>query len=145
MSISQLGWLIGYLPGTASPAAGPWPMAGLVLATAAIWFGRCALPETHRSQSAFDHVWLEFRDAYGVLWAMRVADRFNASAALYHWPVRLAWTGLREQANGASARQDVPAQLQADMQQNLKSLLWRFVTPEWIDARHPNLQPSAAT
>jgi hypothetical protein len=45
--------------------------------------------------SATDRLWVGFRDRYGVLWAQRVREQFNRSAASAGLPVRLAWSGLR--------------------------------------------------
>ncbi len=41
-----------------------------------------------------DALWLWFRDHWGVVWALRVQDRFNRSAAAQEWPFRLSWEGL---------------------------------------------------
>ena len=42
----------------------------------------------------FDSVWLWFRDHWGVVWALRNQERFNRTAELAGWPVRLTWYGL---------------------------------------------------
>ncbi len=133
--LAQLGWLAGYLPGVANRPSGTWALAGLALATAAIWLVRRPMPRRPLPCRPIDRLWLEFRDAYGALWALRVAERFNASAAMYGWPVRMRWGGLREaeeQEKGKSGRGE---QGMAAMRQNLKTLLWRFVSPEWIAER----------
>jgi hypothetical protein len=173
--LAQLGWLVGYLPSVARPPGGQLPLAGMALATAAIWLARRPPPHVRLFRRPIDRVWLDFRDAYGALWALRVAERFNASAAMHGWPMRLGWEGLREEAgvrsqepagkgvrsqeSGAgqqeagrrqevrieavgtgqaetnAPRPDDEAAVTAAMQQNLKTLLWRFVSPEWIDER----------
>lgn len=44
---------------------------------------------------SLDRVWFDFRDDYGALWALRVAERMNAMARQYSWGVRLGWQGFR--------------------------------------------------
>src|SRR5262249_9761858 len=48
--------------------------------------------------SEFDLIWLDFRDRFGFLWAQRVREQFNRSAANAGWPVILRWHGLRLKA-----------------------------------------------
>jgi hypothetical protein len=47
-----------------------------------------------RPAPGFDGLWLWFRDHWGVVWALRTQDRFNRTAELAGWPVRLGWFGL---------------------------------------------------
>ena len=98
---------------------------------------------------ALDRVWLDFRDHVGVLWALRVAERFNATCQKEHWPVTLSWVGLQAalsqgatttaDAESAAPRGDPLRLLNADQQRlvdrNLRSLIRRFVSNSWIDAR----------
>jgi hypothetical protein len=130
--MAQLAWLVGYLPGVANPPFRHLPWAGLALATAAVWLVRYTSTRQRQPHRPIDLVWLDFRDAYGALWALRVADRFNASALMYGWPARLGWGGMREEGGGGQVRpNDVGGpDVTAAMQQNLKTLLWRFVSPE---------------
>ncbi|HVC99068.1 MAG TPA: hypothetical protein VND64_35715 [Pirellulales bacterium] len=161
--LAQLGWLAGYLPGVANRPSGTWPLAGLALATAAIWLVRRPVPRGWIRKNSgrrrlpcrpIDRLWLEFRDSFGALWALRVAERFNASAELYGWPARLWWGGMREaeveREKGKRGRGDEgnesPVESEADvaaaMRQNLRTLLWRFVSPEWIAQRLGDQDPS---
>lgn len=39
-------------------------------------------------------LWSWFRDHWGVVWALRVQERFNRTAQTASWPIRLAWHGL---------------------------------------------------
>jgi hypothetical protein len=166
--LAQLGWLAGYLPGVAigpsgigsngAGSNGTGALAGLALATAAIWLVRLPMQRRRLPRRPIDRLWLEFRDAYGALWALRVAERFNASAGMYGWPARLRWDGMREaqgrvQAAGGELskvtgencklqiggqgrlRKEGEQDVTAAMRQNLKTLLWRFVSPEWIAER----------
>jgi hypothetical protein len=38
--------------------------------------------------------WPAFRDRYGVVWAVRLREQFDAAAENRGWPVRLRWRGL---------------------------------------------------
>lgn len=87
------------------------------------------LPRGAAARSPLDRVWLDFRDAFGVAWGLRVAERLNASAAMYSWPVTLTWQGFRGRQEGTS---DIPP---AAVEEGLRGLLRRFVSPEWIDSR----------
>lgn len=116
---------------------GAWP--GLALLAAA-WTLQ-ALPRRPRSGgTALDRVWLDFRDAFGVVWSLRVAERMNASASMYHWPVMLHWQGFVPRESAADTT-EVPAAVE----ESLRSLLRRFVSPAWIDERLGRLRENQAT
>jgi hypothetical protein len=73
-------------------------------------------------RSEFDQVWLDFRDRYGLVWAQRLREQFNASAAHSDWPVVLRWTGLRfTPGTRPPDRQELEAMLD-----NLRALMKRF-------------------
>ncbi|HEV3004408.1 MAG TPA: hypothetical protein VGX78_08090 [Pirellulales bacterium] len=151
LSLAQLAWLVGYLPGGDAVPFGYLPLAGLAPATAAIWLAHWPAPKARSRRRPIDRVWLDFRDAYGALWALRVAERFNASAAKYGWPARLAWDGLGAQEVGGEKRaarevncrgqelesvgQDAGDEATAAMSEHLNALLLRFVSREWIRHR----------
>ncbi len=85
-----------------------------------------------------DRVWLDFRDAFGVVWALRILERMNASANRYDWPVSLTWQGFcpRESATFEESP--------AAVEESFRTLLRRFVSPEWVDLRIGSSQPEAA-
>jgi hypothetical protein len=66
-----------------------------------------------------DQSWLNFRDAYGLVWAVRVQEQFNSAAAHAGLDFRLRWPGIRPQP-GSSAEAGAAADL-------LTALLKRFV------------------
>ncbi len=50
--------------------------------------------ETRRTgQPALTHLWLWFRDRWGVVWGLRILERFNKSAESMGWNFRLGWDG----------------------------------------------------
>jgi hypothetical protein len=67
--------------------------AGLFLA-AAPWAGFLLARRPRAGVEAFDGLWLDFRDRYGVVWGQRTREQFNRSAAHAGWPVALFWDGL---------------------------------------------------
>ncbi len=86
-----------------------------------------------RAVSAFDILWKEFRDLYGIVWARRVLDRVNLAAAEQKWPVRLQLPGFvpTDPTRPPSLTDDQLRQIE----HTLRWLLRRFADPEWIDER----------
>lgn len=84
----------------------------------------------------FDRLWADVRDLFGLVWAKRLMDRVNATAARHAWPVRLELDGFvpLDPAHGGAVD---AARLEADVEHTLRWLLRRFADAEWIDARLP--------
>ncbi|MEX0677768.1 MAG: hypothetical protein WD063_11875 [Pirellulales bacterium] len=101
-------------------------MSALVLAWLLI---AAELPRRRAAAWPLDRAWLDFRDGFGAVWALRVAERMNASASMYDWPLTLTWRGFVARPSGATA--GVPS----TVEESLRTLLRRFVSPDWIDAR----------
>ncbi len=59
----------------------------LLIASSVLWIDR---PERNR----IDGLWLWFRDHWGVVWAVRVMERFNREAEVAGWSYRLGWNGV---------------------------------------------------
>jgi hypothetical protein len=70
---------------------------------------------------AADLIWLNFRDAYGAVWALRVAQRMNAMAEQRNWNARIDWSGV--QGNQQFVR-------------TLTILLRSFLSPAWTALPH---------
>jgi hypothetical protein len=66
-------------------------------------------PGDYRSLRVEDQLWLRFRDAFGAVWALRVADRINAMGRKRGWPMRMRWNGVDD----GDALVDGPAERQA--------------------------------
>jgi hypothetical protein len=96
---------------------------GAVLA-ASPWFAYACFKLQKPASTEFDHVWLAFRNRFGLVWGQRLRDQFNRSAANSGWPVYLSWQGLRLAVG--SGQPDV-AQQEA-MLANLQALMKRFRT-----------------
>jgi hypothetical protein len=79
----------------------------------------------------FTQRWLNFRDAWGAFWALRILHRINETAALSHWPVQLQWNGFvpndSEFPNPKSKIQNPKSEIPAaHINQTLDTLLRRF-------------------
>jgi hypothetical protein len=86
-----------------------------------------------------DRAWLDFRDMFGAVWALRIAEQLNKSSAMYGWGVSLRWHGLTNTESGKPAAA-LPAATEAAIVQSLRTLLRRFVSPAWLDARLPPIE-----
>jgi hypothetical protein len=69
---------------------------------------------------AADRLWLDFRDAWGLLWGQRVREQFNRAADNAGWPVTLTWGGLR----GISGE---PGVAEEKLLETLRAIVQRFV------------------
>jgi hypothetical protein len=113
-------------------AVGPWATAAtLVVAEACAGRGRVGATTLERA-------WFWFRDHWGVVWGLRVAERFNESARARGWPFRLTWHGLVS-SPGSSPAPPVPDEAEA----LFVSLLRRFADASRVEAESANpLGPS---
>lgn len=87
--------------------------------------------------SGLDRTWLEFRNRYGVLWGLRVADRINRTAKRHGMSFRLRWDGFwptdeQGTSNRAARLQEDPTEIPPTAEQMFISLLRRFVSEDWI-------------
>jgi hypothetical protein len=86
------------------------------------WVAYGAARRATPALSEFDRLWLGFRDRFGFVWAQRLREQFNRSAAHGRWPVILRWQGLRLQP---LATRPEPA-AQAETVETLRALMRRF-------------------
>lgn len=111
-----------YLPWT-SASYSPWQTLN---ASLLLWGAALLTMWPKRRASGFNRTWLDFRDAFGALWAARVLERVNAAATMYDWPVRLGWYGFHD-ANDPAKAAEIPPELEHSVSQTLTNLLRRFV------------------
>lgn len=111
------------------PLSSSFPGAELGLCLLAASATAYAFRRPSKAATSLDQLWLDFRDAFGLFWGLRVQERIQAAAKMYDWPVALHWSGWKH-ANGGSA-----SELTEDQRQQLSStfrgLLRRFVSNEW--------------
>lgn len=88
--------------------------------------------------SPYDRLWIDFRDTFGIVWAIRIQERLNATAQKERWACRLGPHGIEwdEQAAPAARHETIP-RLEHALQWHLR----RFVDNDWINRY---LQPGPA-
>ena len=124
----------GYVPWLATTQADTrLVLSALLLAAIGALLAMLTTARRRASDSAPDRLWLDFRDAYGALWALRIAQRLNATAAEMSWKTRLQWQGFRPAET--AAEDESAAQSQSAAARNFESLLRRFVSRRWIARR----------
>ncbi|SIO67597.1 hypothetical protein SAMN05444166_8398 [Singulisphaera sp. GP187] len=106
-----------------------WSVYPWCLAVSA-WTAFRSADRVSPAHTGLDATWLWFRDHWGVVWALRLQERFNRTAESLGWPLRLTWTGIVP-APG-SIEEPVKAVLPA-ADTTLKGLLRRFADLERID------------
>ena len=136
--VGQLVLLGGYLP--LVPRQLPEAIAtlvGLGLCIIALALVIVGWPARAAVTLPLDRVWLDFRDMFGAVWGLRIVERLNASARVGGWDVQLRWNGFCK-PSGEPVGQLAPDQA-AQIEDASRTLLRRFVSPEWIAARldHP--------
>jgi hypothetical protein len=86
------------------------------------------------TDSDYERAWLDFRDTFGLFWALRVQERVNAAAKQFDWDVELGWRGFRRASNGAKLT-EMDDNIEPALRSTFKGLLRRFVSHEWINER----------
>lgn len=155
ISIGQLIWMLPYLPGGKwihdraledglGLANTPVPVAraggALLLVAGLLTVSLVARKKRPPSVHPYNVLWLDFRDLFGSLWALRVQQRLAESASRFDWKRTIHWTGFtvdRAALNDPCTQApDADKQLNhPELERTFKSLLRRFVTHEWINRR----------
>jgi hypothetical protein len=135
----------------------------LVWVNFGLMFGRIVADRRRAAPRGMNRAWIDFRDAYGAVWGVRVAERLNVAARRHGWPITLTWRGARIADTGDEAdRSDGPVsqpqpdpataqgepstdpavpvrhltpELERRIRREFYALLRRFVSPGWIAAR----------
>jgi hypothetical protein len=102
------------------------------------WIGYASIRGGKPASSAFDRLWLDFRNRFGFVWGQRLREQFNRSAANARWPVVLRWQGLRLLPGTPPLEMPV----QKLMLITLRALLKRFGPEEGERALEPEEQPT---
>jgi hypothetical protein len=83
-------------------------------------------PGRGETSAGWSRVWVDFRDLFGTVWGLRIMERFNTSAKVCGWNLRLHWGGVTTDSEGSST---------SAAEQGLQTLLRRFVSADWVEQR----------
>ncbi len=129
----------------ASRLGGPFPWVGLAGGVVAVMIAWHVSRRPRPNCQKYDLLWLDFRDAFGLLWGLRVQERINAAAVMYGWDLELTWGGFQKKSDGSATVQcaeesfsptdDESGLRERSLKQTLHGLLRRFVSGDWIAAR----------
>jgi hypothetical protein len=120
-----------YLPLVSRTLFGQQHLAAVLLAAGA---ALCLRLPRAVTTSGYDRLWLDFRDTFGLFWALRLQERVNSVSDANQWPFWLAWSGLRDKASGLPATQ-IDASVKPTLRTTFRGLLRRFVSGRWIAER----------
>lgn len=106
--------------------------SGLTLGFAAV-IGHYSMKRRVAASSPHEQLWIDFRNAYGIVWTKRVMDRVNWTATEENWPLRLDLFGfVWTMADASDAERE---QTIVRLETTFRWLLKRFVDEAWIDER----------
>jgi hypothetical protein len=115
---------------TAPAQAAAWVDVAWFAGAALLIAGWCARRPVH-GRNPLERLWFGFRDHWGVVWGLRTQERFNRTAEITRWPVRLTWFGL---APLDPSSPDLPDELPAAAEATFFNLTRRFATAEGLSA-----------
>lgn len=109
-----------------------WRLTGTSLVGLGILLAARQSKRPTGGDSAFDRLWFDFSDTFGIVWSMRIQERINQTAEQEGWSARLGHDGFHwdDQITPEQKRQTVNR-----LEHTLRWLLRRFVEPEWIDSK----------
>jgi hypothetical protein len=134
VAAGQVLALSPYLVPIRRPLTGEPGLVGLVLCMFGFIAAWIAARRTRDVASGYDRLWLDFRDSFGLFWALRVQERVNAAAKQQGWDVDLAWNGLRRRSDDAPMI-DIDPNAKQSLRTTIQGLLRRFVSSDWIAER----------
>lgn len=142
LGAGQLALIGPFVLGERLPASAALPALGLGCLLAATAAAGLAARRAPVATWPLNRVWIDFRDSYGAVWAVRQMDRVNAVARQQGWNLVLTWQGF-EGPDGESINH-LSAEQESELVGTLRSLLTRFVSPEWLASRLIEQRPQSA-
>jgi hypothetical protein len=121
-----------YLPLISRTLFAEQHLAAVVLAAAAV--GCFRRPQARETGNGYDRLWRDFRNTFGLFWALRLQERVNSVSDSSAWPFWLSWSGLRDKTNGLPPTQIDPS-IEPTLRTTFRGLLRRFVSGRWIAER----------
>jgi hypothetical protein len=118
----------------------PWPgrdstavLIAVGLAVLAATLAGIVPPRRRGTITPSDRAWLDFRNAFGAVWALRVMERINQAARSSGGPDVLQWDGFADGCDPLDEKSGVGESLST----TIRMLLRRFVSADWIERRRP--------
>ncbi len=133
--VGQVAMLADYLPIVRELVENPPIAVGFTAYAMAVIFAARIARRRPSHAHPWDHLWLSFRDEFGLLWGLRVAERINAAAQISEWPLILRWDGFHDLTGQPWCATSITEEVQEGLRQTMTNLLRRFVSPEWIAQR----------
>ena len=140
IAAAEVLMLAAYLPGVRVSVVAQWEPTGriawgcILLATALAVMQWQRHRQRASSVPAWDRLWLDFRDGFGALWAIRIAEQINQVAEQQQWSFRVKWGGFRSTGSGEPLTQS-PFEQRPALGQVVENLFRRFVDRPWMEAR----------
>ena len=154
--------LLPYLP--MGPVAMGHPLIGIPMLGAAVClahvlsgvrFSKQCASTDEKLLPGWTNVWLDFRDAYGLLWGARMMERIDSLLRSSNVPAWLDWNGFHcpssqpDRLNPQTTPPIIPISATLSVNQSetasanamdvaesgIRNLLQRFVSNDWIDRR----------
>jgi hypothetical protein len=122
LALSPLGW-----PPARRALVWSWVAWALALS---VWVAQWHAHRVPAARSSCEKIWFWFRDNWGVVWALRVLERFNRAAEVSRWPVRLTWFGLMTMTSQEGAG---PPPSPGETEATFRNLMKRFAEPSRLD------------
>jgi hypothetical protein len=120
-----------FLPLVRRPLFEGQHLVALILASLSVAAARKPRSSATRK---YDRLWLDFRDLFGLFWALRLQERVNAVASTNEWRFVLGWRGFVGRTNSESIA-GIDETIKRTLRTSLKGLLRRFVSGRWIAER----------
>ena len=113
------------------PSSSLRAVAYLAISAAVIWISlRPARNDRLAHQQPLQRLWIDFRDSFGAVWSLRIMDRLNQTARLGKVPLRWTWAGIQLTSDRKLTEKE-----EAQTKRALRTVLRRFVSPQWISGR----------
>jgi hypothetical protein len=109
-------------------------LAALLYWTIAAGWAAFAARRKPRAKTEVDLLWLDFRDMYGLVWGLRIAERLNAAATQHGWPVEFTWGGMLVKTESGTLDEATGHRIERELRSHLR----RFVSHDWIAERMPS-------
>jgi hypothetical protein len=131
----QLLMLASYLPMVREIVDDSQTLAGLSCCAIALIIATWLARHKRLLQGSLDVVWIDFRDSFGLLWGLRVAEQINIAARSSEWPLRLRWRGFVGIQGEPFDWNSLSDDTRKSLNQVVQNLLRRFVSSNWIAER----------